>query len=408
MADEATDRRGLISRLIRFVITLSLLLVGAAAAAWFMARPTTPDAFYGQPFPQDARSGALLASEPFTTGVPAGAQGWRILYVTARTGKATLASAVVVAPVRNSGESRPMIAWAHGTTGVVSGCAPSVMGKPFDNLPDIGALLREGWVFVGADYPGLGTDGGHTYLVGNDAAQAVLDAALAARQLVDAHVDDRIVVWGHSQGGNSALWTGIRATTYAPGLKLLGVAALAPASDLKGLVAASKGSMFGKIVSSYILQGYAQAYSDVIVDEYASGMSRVLAADIATRCIGGYGTLFSVFETKLLPADGIFSRDPGDGPLGTRLEENTPGEIIPAPVLIAQGEADDLVSPEVQMQYVRARCTAGQKIEFRTYAGRDHVSLVASDSPLGPELLSWTRARFEGKPAEDTCNKVTP
>ncbi len=113
--------------------------------------------------------------------------------------------------------------------------------------------------------------------------------------------------------------------------------------------------------------------------------------------------MFSVLETKLLPAGGIFSQEPMAGPLGKRLGENTPIRIIPAPMLIAQGEADDLVLPDVQKRFVTARCSAGQKIDFRTYAGRDHVSVVASDSPLASELISWTRDRFEGKAAEGNC-----
>ena len=77
--------------------------------------------------------------------------------------------------------------------------------------------------------------------------------------------------------------------------------------------------------------------------------------------------------------------------------------IIPAPVLIAQGDVDDLVLPEVQKRYVTARCSAGQKIDFRTYAGRNHVSVVGADSPLAEELLSWTRDLFDGKPKEGNC-----
>jgi acetyl esterase/lipase len=403
MGVRAAQPRGLISRLVGLTIKLVLLLVIVGAVAWIASRPPTPDAFYSQPLPQDDRAGTLLKSEPFTKAVPSGARGWRILYVTLRGGKRLVASAVIVVSAQASERPRPIVAWAHGTTGVVSGCAPSVMERPFDNLPDIAALVREGWAYVGTDYPGLGTEGGHTYMVGEDAAHAVLDAVRAARQLKEATLDDRIVVWGHSQGGNSALWTGMLAHEYAPELKLLGVAALAPASDLKGLVSASKSGMFGKIVSAYIVRGYAQAYSDVKAEDYVGSVSRFIANDIASRCVGGYGTLFSVLETKLLPADGIFSQDPMAGPLGKRLGENTPTRIIPAPVLIAQGEADDLVLPGVQKRFVTARCSAGQKIDFRTYAGRDHVSVVAADSPLAPELVSWTRDRFEGKAAEGGC-----
>jgi acetyl esterase/lipase len=381
---------------------LVVLLLIVTAVAWFATRPSTPDAFYGHPLPQDAAAGTLLKSESFSKAVPTGARGWRILYITTRGGQRALASAVVVAPER-AGSSLSVIAWAHGTTGIVDGCAPSVLEKPFDNVPDMNAIVREGWVYVGADYPGLGTGGGHTYLVGADAARAVLDAVRAARQLKEANVGDRIVVWGHSQGGNTALWTGMRAIEFAPELQVLGVAALAPASDLKGLVKASKSGMFGKIVSSYLVKAYAQAYPDVKIRDYIGLVPRLIAGDIASRCVAGYQTLFSVLETVLLPSDGIFSHDPTAGPLGARLGENTPINIIAAPLLIAQGEIDDLVLPEVQKGYVTARCSAGQRIDYRTYPGRDHVSVVAPDSPLTPQLAQWTRDRFEGKAAIGNC-----
>jgi acetyl esterase/lipase len=403
MANSAPGRsRGLLSRLMVRVVGLLTLLAVVTIAAWWASRPATPDAFYSHPLPQDAPPGALLRSEPFTTSMPPGARGARILYVTSRGGKRTLASAVVVLP-EIARADRPVVAWAHGTTGIVEGCAPSVSDRPFDHVPGIDAIVREGWAYVGADYPGLGTGGGHAYLVGADAAHAVLDAVRAARQLKDADLGDRIVVWGHSQGGNSALWTAMRAREFAPELQVVGVAALAPASDLVGLVQASKGRMLGKIISSYLVAAYAQAYPDVKVDDYVGIGSRLIARDIASRCLGGYQTLFSLLETYILPADGIFSRDPASGPLGARLGENTPTDMIPAPLLIAQGEADDLVSPEAQKRYVTERCSAGQRIDFRSYPGRDHLSVVSAGSPPAAELVQWTRDRLDGKPAASTC-----
>lgn len=231
----------------------------------------------------------------------------------------------------------------------------------------------------------------------------MLDAVRAARRLTAANLGDQVVVWGHSQGGNSALWTGMRSSALAPEMKVVGVAALAPASDLKGLVASAQGSMFGKIVSSYLVTAYARAYPDVKVRDYVHGAARIIAGDIARRCVGGYETLLSVAATALLPAGGIFTGDPTAGPLGARLGENTPTGIIPSPLLIAQGEADDLVAPEVQRRYVATRCAAGQPVDYRTYPGRDHISLVAPNSPLARDIVEWTRDRFEGKPANSTC-----
>ena len=43
-------------------------------------------------------------------------------------------------------------------------------------------------------------------------------------------------VWGHSQGGHAALWTGALAASLAPELQLVGVAAAAPAAELSPLI----------------------------------------------------------------------------------------------------------------------------------------------------------------------------
>lgn len=398
----ATRPGSLLAKTIRLIAAFALLLVSFALVAWLAFRPATPDAFYGFALSPEQSSGALLRYEPYTLSIPIGGQGWRILYVTSSGGKQMLASAIVVLPTRG-GDERPVIAWAHGTTGIVAGCAPSVLGRPFEHVPNMEAILRQGWAFVGTDYPGLGTDGGHPYLVGEDAARAVLDAVRAARRLKDAHLGDRVVVWGFSQGGHSALWTGMRAAAIAPELKVLGVAAMAPVSDLNELVQASKGSIFGEIISSYILTAYARAYPDVRLEDYASPTSRLVAHQIASRCIDGYQTRLAVLASKLLPRDGLFSKDPGSGALGIRLDQNTPSGNVPVPLLIAQGEADDLILPGLQQRFVQERCSEGQQIDYRTYPDHDHVSLVSPASPLAAELIEWTRDRLGGKAARNTC-----
>jgi hypothetical protein len=100
-----------------------------------------------------------------------------------------------------------------------------------------------------------------------------------------------------------------------------------------------------------------------------------------------------------LPSGGIFAHDTTDGPLEERLLQNTPYGRIRTPVLIAQGQIDDLVLPEVQRRFVAARCATGQPIDYRLYEGRDHLSLVAADSPPGLDLVGWTRDRQANAPA---------
>jgi acetyl esterase/lipase len=386
----------------RWALILVAIVVAVVAALWTASRPAQPDAFYAPPAPKPADPGALLRSEPYTKQLPAGAKGWRILYTTQRANSPAVASAIVVTSAQASNAPRPVIAWAHGTTGIAPGCAPSVMA-PFANVPAVDRVVAENWVYVATDYSGLGTGGGHAYLVGEDAARAVLDAVRAARRLEGLSLGNRIVVWGHSQGGNSALWTGIRAEDYAPDVNIAGVAALAPASDLPALFKSGQSTTFGKIVSSYLIHAYAAAYPDVGIAAYVQARTRPFVGDIASRCAGGWPTLFSVAETNLLPSGGIFARDPASGPLGERLRQNTPATGIAAPVLIAQGTADDLVLSALQARYVAARCAAGQPIDYRIYPRRDHVSLVINHPALDADLVAWTRDRFADVPPTPNC-----
>ena len=72
-------------------------------------------------------------------------------------------------------------------------------------------------------------------------------------------------------------------------------------------------------------------------------------------------------------------------------------------VAAAVGEIEQLGGPE---RYVEQRCDAGQSIRFLTFAGEDHVSIVAPASPLGSDLVSWTEDRLAGTPAETGCETI--
>ncbi len=100
------------------------------------------------------------------------------------------------------------------------------------------AVVQQGWAVVVTDYAGLGTAGPHPYLIGEGEARSVLDATRAARQLDDISLSTETVVWGHSQGGHAALWTGQLAPTYAPDVGVIAVAAMAPAANLPALIEA--------------------------------------------------------------------------------------------------------------------------------------------------------------------------
>jgi uncharacterized membrane protein HdeD (DUF308 family)/alpha-beta hydrolase superfamily lysophospholipase len=392
--------------LVAAVATLALAL-GLAAVGSVVSRSTpVPDAFYTPPGEVPSEPGVLLRTEGFDRAVPNGARALRILYTTTGLDDApAVASALLVVPEEAGDEPLPVVAWAHGTTGIAEGCAPSLLDEPFEAgaLFTLDEALEQGWAVVATDYIGLGTRGPHGYLVGEPAGHAVLDSIRAAREVEGLILSDESVVWGHSQGGHAALWAGTLTDDYAPDAGVVGVAAMAPASNLTGLVASLDEVDGGAIFGAYVLEGFARTYDDVRLRDYVRGAAQVQMREIATRCLSGPGALLNVLSTLVQDTSPI-STDPTSGALGARLAENVPTDPIEAPLLLAQGETDALVIPAAQQEYADQRCASGGgPVDYRTYPGRDHVGVVADDSPLVPELLQWTARRFAGDVAEDTC-----
>ncbi|WP_107773060.1 lipase family protein [Nocardioides sediminis] len=386
--------------------TLVLAVALAGVGSLVSNSTPVPDDFYTAPEDVPGEPGALLRTDDFDRAIPDGARAWRILYTTTALGdEPALASAIVVVPDDAGAAPLPVVAWAHGTTGVAEGCAPSLLADPFEAgaMFTLDEAIGNDWAVVATDYVGLGTEGPHAYLVGEPAGHAVLDAVRAARAVEEISLADRTVVWGHSQGGHAALWAGILAEDHAPDAGVVGVAAMAPASNLTGLITNLDEVPGGSIFASYVLDGFASTYDDVDVDDYVRGAAEVQVEEMATRCLSGPGALVNIAE-YLVQDTSVFDTDPTSGALGARLEENVPAGPIAAPLLLAQGETDPLVIPSAQQEYADQRCdSGGGPVDYRTYPDRDHVGVVADDSPLVPDLLEWTRQRFAGEEAADTC-----
>lgn len=375
-------------------LTLAVLLAFAGNA---LIGKHSPDEFYAAPAVVPTEPGKLLRAEAFTQQVPDGSTGWRILYTTTRgEGEPAIASGIVVVP--DGVAEAPIVAWAHGTTGGAVSCAPSLLADPFvaGALMNASEVLDAGWAIVATDYIGLGADAPHMYMVGQPAARSVLDAVRAAQQLQEASLGTQVAVWGHSQGGGAALWAGGVAVTYAPELDIVGVAAMAPAANLPAMIGQLADEAAGTVVGPLVLSGFAARYDDVRVTDYLHPTATLMFQETNARCWSDPSMIVSLLGAAAIDRP-IWSAAPTSGPLADRLEENVPRLPIPAPLLIAQGDADTLVLPEGQQAYVDSLHTAGQEVDYRTYEGKDHMGVVSAGSPLRDELMLWTAARFAGE-----------
>lgn len=351
--------------------------------------------------------GTLIRSEPMI-GAPDGAQAYRVLYrSTGLQGEPIAVSGVIVVP---SGPApiggRPIVAWAHPTTGVVPHCAPSLAVFVFQQMAGLRQLIEQGAVVAATDYPGLGTAGPHPYLVGDSEARAVIDSVRVARTMPGAGGGNSFAVWGHSQGGQASLFTGLIATSYAPELNLVGVAAAAPATSLVTLMGDDFKSAGGKNLTAMTLWSWSRVFGapigKVVLPEAVPTVDR-----LADECIESVFDILARRQTEK-PLEQAFLSVPNIAtvePWRTLATRNTPG-TLPAriPLFLAQGTTDNLVLPEVTRDYMQRQCKAGGKVTMLWLPGVSHGFAAAKSADAA---VAWMMDRFAGQPAPSDCGKAT-
>jgi pimeloyl-ACP methyl ester carboxylesterase len=329
-------------------------------------------------------------------------RGWRILYATT-VSESTPATAVatVFAQADPPAGPRPVIIWEHATTGLLQKCMPSLVSLPTKGIPWCNQIVMAGWVVVATDYSFAEKGGPHPYLIGEGEARAALDSVRAAQQMSELTLDQRVVVWGYSQGGHAALWTGIVGQRYAPDVEICGVAAIAPAANIKSILAMNV--EMDKRFGPYLALSYSRFYPDIIFEQALRPEALDAARQIVNLCDFLPPADSERIEALATTFDGPALAMSSNKALQARLGQNTPAGLIKAPVLIVQGLSDIVVPSSATDAYVEERCSAGQRLEYWTFAGRDHFTIVQPGSPLEELLIRWTTARFTNEPQVSGC-----
>ena len=104
------------------------------------------------------------------------------------------------------------------------------------------------------------------------------------------------------------------------------------------------------------------------------------------------------------PAVGkFFAADPSTTePWKSILEANTAGnQPIDVPILITQGEKDELVLPASTADFVDQLCAAEERVIFRTFPDVTHG--LAGERSI-PTLLPWLQDALDGRGSQDECS----
>jgi len=295
----------------------------------------------------------------------------------------------------------PIVSWGHGTNGMADQCAPSL--APASAVPEQNALLDQGWEVTASDYQGEGTPGLMPYLVGVSAARNTIDIVRAAQHLAAAKASTNYVVWGHSEGGQTAMFSLVIAGSYAPELNLKGVVAGAPPSQFQFIYDFLKTSPY-----RYYLFMAGAAWNSAYGNGVAPLSEVVTAKGISLLPVLQQGCAdYIAAQTDKYPINQILKADPFTIPAWKQLLiANDPGELTtvsPAPLLIIQGGADEQIPVATTKLLEQHECSIGQEVQRWVYPGLSHTGVIPVSTP---DMVHWIADRFAGGTNPDPYQPV--
>lgn len=342
------------------------------------------------------KPGSLLVTEKLARSA-AGATGYRVLYQSRSVAGAPIAvSGVVFVPLGTAPKGGwPVLSYTHGTVGLADACTPSSRLDPL-SLTVAGLFAAQGIAVVASDFEGLGTPGLHPYLSGVSEGRGALDIVRAARLIPGSNLSNRFIVWGHSQGGHASLFAGQLAKSWAPELKLLGVVAGAPPSQLTSVAE----SLTDSPHRGYLLMvaaGLASVYPKLKLDDVLTPIGLELLKTVESGCNQEVFAATNKFPLgEVVKFDGLKLPE-----WQSALAANEPGNVpIPAPVLIIHGDKDEQIPVETSATLKDKLCSLGGSVKRSVVAGQDHGG-AALVSIL--EVASWMQSRIRGLAAPNQC-----
>lgn len=392
----------------------------------------------------EGKLGQVIKQEKIETSIK-GAQAWRIAYISSDvSGRKTISTGLVMAPVGPAPkEGRPIMAWAHGTTGSAQNCGPSQIIDPTRALnqyfmadgnswtdfgiPNGQEFINQGYVVVATDYHGLGGGGKHQYAVAATNARDAINSARAASSMKEVGAGKKTVIYGWSQGGGATIAAASlpeyqsQKGTAADDLQYIGFVALAPedvaamlpnvpkdeASAKKlvsGFTQANVPNIF--LFTHYVmgLWGTQAAFpnlklSDLLTDEGVKVVDKLAS----NKCVHVLSDTFNFLYGDNYKS--LLKTEPSNALAWVKaLVDGSVKPVKPvAPVIIYWGTKDVTVPPIMGELYQKQMCAMGANVSRIQLPGeQSHFTTPGVSAPM---YLEWVKDRVAGKPLANGCPK---
>lgn len=389
----------------------------------------------------DGKLGQVIAKEPISTSVK-GAQAWRIAYISSDSaGRKTISTGSLIAPISKApAEGRPVVAWAHGTTGTAQNCGPSQVFNPTAPLnqyflvggsswtdygiPSVETFISKGYVVVATDYQGLGGGGKHQYNMPATNSLDLINSARAASSFKGIGANKKVILIGWSQGGGSVVAASTNSDyfnqtgTAADNLQLLGSVAMAP-GDVAALVPKPTDAASAKQVMDGVADGFTKnvfdfahyamtmwgleaanpnlKLTDIFTDEGAKVVNEIVSnkcVHVAASTFGyAYGDNYKSLMRGQRSNDLAWANALVNGSL-------KPAKPI-APMVIYWGTKDVVVAPIMNQIYQEKVCKLGGNIQRVQLPGEQtHFSTPPTSEQF---YLPWIQDRMDGKQFPNGC-----
>jgi acetyl esterase/lipase len=352
--------------------------------------------FYDTPHPLPAgKPVELIRSESFEEyELPPGVSVVRILYHSrSAAGEDVATSGVVLTPREEKPPAGgwPVIAWAHGATGVARPCAPSLM-RNVGHGPFLSMYVNLGYAVVATDYTGLGTNFRNAFLDAQSNATDVIGSISAARAAVP-QLSARWIVMGESEGSLAAVAVAERQNDIRdPGY--LGSIAISGLADAKELYTHSTQGPSGSMLA-FLAYGIKTVYPQFQVTDMLTEKALALYHHIEQNC-GEAATIAELPRAEMLR--------PGwenNEFVKQYFARNSLGQTqARGPILVISADADPIVPATVTAPIIARMCKQGNRVQWERYPDLD-PGRVIGDSVR--DQIAWIEGRFAGRPAAANC-----